>query len=80
MTAATTTVRTVRWPVEPLITAAGSPPASELAARIGVSARTIWRWHHNGLTDEQADRAAIAIDQHPAIIWDHWHHMEADLK
>jgi hypothetical protein len=64
----------MRWPFAPLLDAAGRPSVDALAGWLGVSPRTIWRWHHRGLTDRQADRAAIALGQHPANIWTDWHH------
>ncbi len=74
MTAATPRAKNaIRWPIAPLLTATGHPPATQLAARIGVSVRTIWRWHHTGLDDCQADRAAVALGFHPANIWTTWH-------
>ncbi len=63
----------LRWPLAPLLDAAGRPSADVLAARVGVTPRTIWRWHHRGLTDQQADHAAIALGYHPANIWTNWH-------
>ncbi len=69
----TDTLTTVRWPLEPLMEAAGHPAAGTLAARAGVTARTVWRWHHRGLTDTQADRTAVALGYHPANIWPDWY-------
>lgn len=43
-----------------------------IAARLGVSTRTVWRWRASGLTAHQADRAAIAAGWHPGSIWDTW--------
>lgn len=40
-----------------------------LAALLGVSARTIYRWKKHGVPAKQADRAAISIGSHPAYIW-----------
>lgn len=71
MTAAT--LHRVRWPLAPLLDAAGHPPVHDLATRVGVTSRTVWRWHHTGLTDTQADHAAIALGYHPANIWIEWH-------
>ena len=68
----TGTANAVRWPIEPLLAVTGRPSAARLAVRLNVNTRTIWRWHHRGLTDHQADRAAIAIDLHPANIWPDW--------
>jgi lambda repressor-like predicted transcriptional regulator len=67
------TLGRVRWPLGPLLDVAGHPPARILAAQVGVSPRTVWRWHHLGLSDLQADRAAVALGWHPANIWPHWH-------
>ena len=69
----TSTLTAVRWPLQPLLDATAHTPVSTLAVRVGVSARTVWRWHHTGLTDHQADRAAIALGFHPANIWHDWH-------
>lgn len=66
------TLTRVRWPLAPLLVAAGHPPVAHLAQQIGVATRTVWRWHHRGLTDTQADRAAIALGLHPANVWTHW--------
>jgi hypothetical protein len=46
--------------------------ANELAARIGVSTRTIQRWKLNGITVWQADRMACALGTHPSLIWADW--------
>ena len=69
----TSTLTALRWPLQPLLDAIAHPPVSTLAVRVGVSSRTVWRWHHNGLTDHQADRVAIALGYHPANIWHDWH-------
>jgi len=62
-----------RYPFEPLATQAGTPTIETLAARIGVSRRTVHRWAIHGIPAEQADRAAIAIGSHPACLWpEHW--------
>jgi hypothetical protein len=39
------TLGRVRWPLGPLLDVAGHPPARILAAQVGVSPRTVWRWH-----------------------------------
>ncbi|NNF70332.1 MAG: helix-turn-helix domain-containing protein [Acidimicrobiia bacterium] len=71
MTADTLTL--VRWPLAPLLASAGNPPVAQLARQVGVATRTVWRWQLRGLTDTQADRAAVALGLHPANIWDHWY-------
>ena len=67
------TLTRVRWPLAPLLVAAGHPPVTVLAARLGVATRTISRWRHNGLTDDQADRAAVMLGYHPLNVWTDWH-------
>lgn len=62
-----------RWPLDAVLDACANPSAGVLAARLGVSTRTIWRWRHSGLSDAQADHIAVALDYHPAIIWPDWH-------
>ena len=62
----------LRWPLAPLRVAAGATTNAALARSLGVSVRTVWRWHHHGLTDTQADHAAIALGLHPAIVWPDW--------
>lgn len=58
-----------RYEFEPLARAAGGGSARDLAERLGVTSRTIFRWKADGIPDVQADRAAIAIGQHPALLW-----------
>lgn len=59
----------IRYPFEPLATQARDATIETLAARIGVSRRTVHRWAIRGIPAEQADRAAIAIGSHPAYLW-----------
>ena len=61
-----------RWPVQPLFHAAQTTQVLELALVIGISARTIHRWMHAGISDRQADQAAIALGLHPSLIWTEW--------
>jgi len=59
-----------RYPFEPLAIEARSSTVEALAARIGVSRRTVHRWIIHGVP---ADRAAIALGTHPACLWpEHW--------
>ena len=46
--------------------------AASLAQRLGVSARTVWRWRASGLTAVQADRVACACGLHPGVVWTAW--------
>lgn len=44
--------------------------SADTAARmLGVTSRQIQRWKKDGLTARQADRAAIAADLHPLLVW-----------
>lgn len=42
------------------------------AAALGVDRRRILYWHHNGLTERAADRAAALLNLHPAEVWPEW--------
>ncbi len=69
----TITETTTRWPLDAVLDACANPPVTVLAARLGISTRTIWRWHHTGLSDTQADTIAVTLGYHPANIWPHWY-------
>lgn len=43
--------------------------AVDIAAEVGVHSRTVKRWRHTGLTWDHADKAAIRLGSHPALIW-----------
>lgn len=60
------------YPLAPLTSALGKPPAGILAARLGVSRRTVCRWKRQGLTECQADQAAVRAGLHPGIVWSEW--------
>lgn len=64
-------------PLEEDITAVGSEKrvySLDIAAdTFGVSVRTIHRWKQFGLGAIQADRAAVALNLHPLLLWgDDW--------
>jgi len=61
-----------RWPLQPLFEAAGTSEFLELAYLTGFAARTVHRWAEAGLSDQSADRAAIALGLHPYTIWPEW--------
>ncbi len=60
-----------RWPWSPLADHLGGSVRSQ-AALLGTTDRQVYRWRSYGLTDEQADRFAITIGSHPAIVWPDW--------
>ena len=48
-------------------------PVKELSRETGVTTRSIHRYAHDGVPVDQADRMAIALGEHPAIVWgDAW--------
>lgn len=57
-----------RWPVEPLIEAAGG---IEKANR-RIDPANLHRARRDGLTDVAADRWAIRLGLHPAEVWPDW--------
>lgn len=75
-----------RYPLEPLAqhlgitlgTTGGHQPdddlltLADLADRLRISHRHARRLHHEGLTEDQADRAAIDAGSHPSEIWPEW--------
>lgn len=63
---------TDRFPLADLEAHLNPTSTAALAQRLGVSARTVWRWRASGLNPTQADRAAIAAGLHPANIWPNW--------
>lgn len=61
------------WPFAPLERAAGADSISTLAIALHTYGRQISRWRREGLTDREADRLAIFVGSHPALIWPGWH-------
>lgn len=66
-----------RWPYGPVAAAIGGSIRHQ-AVRLGVHDRQVYRWRSYGLTDEQADRIAIDLGTHPALVWADWHGPSAD--
>jgi lambda repressor-like predicted transcriptional regulator len=50
-----------------------APNLSELARRTGYTLRTIQRWRIDGIPYWSADRVAIRLGIHPALIWTDWY-------
>ena len=46
---------------------------SDLSRRTGYPLRTIQRWRLNGIPYWSADRVAIRLGIHPALIWTNWY-------
>lgn len=63
----------VRYAYEPLAQAIGAVQnLAVVADALDVSTGTLARWRQDGLSQWRADRAAIAIGSHPALIWPTW--------
>jgi hypothetical protein len=43
-----------------------------VAAACGVTVRVVRRWAASGLSVVEADRAAVALGQHPGDVWAEW--------
>jgi hypothetical protein len=57
-----------RVDARPLLAVAGGS-AADIAARLGVTQRTVERWKAEGLSERQADNVAVALGLHPFEIW-----------
>lgn len=80
-----TTTQT-RYPLAPLARAlgitvttrgGGNQPGhlqglAAIATHLGISHRHAQRLHQHGLNPEQADRYAIRLGIHPAVLWPSW--------
>lgn len=62
----------MRWPLEPLLAVTNLPNVRALERAAGLTSGAGRRWEHRGLTDETADRVAVALGRHPAEVWPDW--------
>lgn len=62
----------LRLPFDPLASRLGDLPVLEVARRVDVDSRQVYRWRKAGLTVDQADRLAVLAGFHPAEIWQQW--------
>jgi len=61
------------WPLEALLDAIGASSIRSAADALGVDRRQLHRWRAaGGLSDAVADRCAISIGTHPALVWEGW--------
>ena len=51
----------------------GASNLSELSRRTGYPLRTIQRWRVDGIPYTSADRVAVRLGIHPALIWTDWY-------
>lgn len=61
-----------RYPLGPLRALMGSPNLCQVARLTGFHRRQVARWLNDGLTEHQADAAAVAAGFHPASVWPEW--------
>jgi hypothetical protein len=45
---------------------------NDIAAELGVTQRSVFRYRRSGLTHNAADKLAIAAGYHPANVWPEW--------
>lgn len=77
----------MRFPLEPLAVVlsvelgvqGGMHPATDgptgltaVAESLGVSESSAKRYRRHGLSDRQADHAAVALGVHPSVLWPDW--------
>lgn len=63
-----------RFPLAPLRDAyerQGRLPG-QIHAALGITKRTLYKWRERGLSDRQADHAAVALGLHPSNVWHDW--------
>lgn len=65
-------IRHLRWPVAPLLDQPDVTPA-RIRRTLGISGTDWQRLLDQGLTDAQADKAAIRLGLWPEHIWPTWH-------
>lgn len=61
-----------RYPLADLAHAAGAADLADLARMLGITYRHACRLQAEGLSDDQADRYACRLGEHPAAVWPEW--------
>lgn len=62
-----------RYPLAPLYRLVGALSQAEVAARTGIHPRMIALWCSQGsVPDQSADRLAVGLGFHPALVWPEW--------
>lgn len=51
-----------------------------LARRLNTARQVIRRWRAEGLSERQADRIAVTLDQHPSAIFTDWDTADDQLE
>lgn len=55
-------------------------PCTLISELTGINLRTLVRWTKDGIPETQADRIAVALGLHVALIWPAWFPAEAGEK
>ncbi len=58
-----------RYPLQPLLAALGCQTINQARHRHGLQ---LWEYAERGLTEDHADRLAIRLGLHPAMVWPTW--------
>jgi hypothetical protein len=63
-----------RFPLDPLLELVTDGPwlVSDVARRLGVTPRAVYRWMADGVPLASADWAACRLGRHPGTIWSDW--------
>ncbi len=59
----------IRFPLSAL----GESNLTLLSAQTGINLRTLNRWKTNGVPLFAADRIAVSLGTHPALVWPDWY-------
>lgn len=58
-----------RYPLQPLLDALGYLTINQARDRHGLQ---LWEYRDRGLTEHVADRLAVRVGLHPAMVWPSW--------
>jgi lambda repressor-like predicted transcriptional regulator len=61
-----------RFPLRPLLAAAGAETVTELARRTGVHRDVLYRYGTQGVPEPRTDRLACAVGLNPVEVWPDW--------
>jgi transposase len=62
-----------RYPFEQLIEIGDDDNIRDIARRLGVSMKSVHRYKKHGVPSQSADRLAIHIGSHPALVWPNYY-------
>jgi hypothetical protein len=61
-----------RYSFRPVGDLLGPIPVTEMARRLKVDRRSVYRYMHNGIPDQSADRLAVQLGWVPYAMWPEW--------